>query len=142
MAGWHGLESRRDPIVWILHIAYFWLPVGLLLRTLFLTGGFAWAVHWQHALVAGAAATMVLAVMTRASLGHTGRPLRAAPAIAAAYVSILLAVMLRVFGAALLPAGYATIVLSAGALWVLAFSLFVVICAPILLRPRVDGKAG
>jgi uncharacterized protein involved in response to NO len=142
MAGWHGLESRHDPIVWILHVGYLWLPVGLMLRALFLAGGFAWAVHWQHALAAGAAATMVLAVMTRASLGHTGRPLSATPAIVVAYVSLILAVAVRVFGPQLLPPGYATIMLMAGALFVLTFSLFVVIYAPILLGPRVDGKAG
>jgi uncharacterized protein involved in response to NO len=142
MAGWHGIRSRHDPIVWILHVAYLWLPVGLVLRALFLAGGFAWAVYWQHALAAGAAATMVLAVMTRASLGHTGRPLAAAPPIVVAYVSLTLAVAVRVFGPQLLPAAYTTIMLIAGALWVLAFLLFAAVYAPILLGPRVDGKAG
>jgi uncharacterized protein involved in response to NO len=142
MAGWHGIRSRHDPIVWVLHIAYLWVPVGLMLRALLHTGGFAWAAPWQHALAAGAAATMVLAVMTRASLGHTGRPLVAAPAIAVAYVSLVLAVAVRVFGPQLLPSAYVTVMLIAGALWVLTFLLFVVIYAPVLLRPRVDGKTG
>jgi uncharacterized protein involved in response to NO len=113
-----------------------------MLRALLHTGGFAWAAPWQHALAAGAAATMVLAVMTRASLGHTGRPLVAAPAIAVAYVSLVLAVAVRVFGPQLLPSAYVTVMLIAGALWVLTFLLFVVIYAPVLLRPRVDGKTG
>ena len=59
-----------------------------------------------------------------------------------AYVSLILAVAVRVFGPQLLPLGYATIMLMAGALWVLTFSLFVVIYAPIFFGPRVDGKAG
>jgi uncharacterized protein involved in response to NO len=142
LSGWHSIKSRHDPIVWILHIAYLWLPIGLTLRALSLGGGFAWAAHWQHALAAGAAATMILAIMTRASLGHTGRPLVAAPATVVAYVSLVLAIAVRVFGPALLPVSYTTILLAAGSLWVLAFLLFAIVYAPILLGPRVDGKSG
>ena len=142
MTGWHSLKSRHDPIVWILHIAYLWLPVGLTLRALFLSGGFAWAAHWQHALAAGAAATMILAIMTRASLGHTGRPLTVSPLTTVAYVSLVLAVAVRVFGPALLPMSYSTIVLLAGSLWLLTFLLFAAVYIPILLGPRVDGKSG
>ena len=142
ISGWHSIKSRHDPVVWILHIAYLWLPIGLTLRALSLSGEFAWAAYWQHALAAGAAATMILAIMTRASLGHTGRPLEAAPATTVAYVSLVLAIAVRVFGPALLPLSYTTILLTAGSLWVLAFLLFVIVYAPILLGPRVDGKSG
>lgn len=142
ITGWQSLRSRHDPIVWILHIAYLWMPIGLTLRALFLSGGFAWAAHWQHALAAGAAATMILAVMTRASLGHTGRPLVVSPVTTVAYVSIVLAVAVRVFGPALLPMSYTTIMVVAGSLWVLTFLLFTIVYVPILLGPRVDGKTG
>jgi uncharacterized protein involved in response to NO len=142
MTGWHSLKCRHDPIVWILHIAYLWLPIGLALRALFLSGGFAWAVHWQHALAAGAAATMILAIMTRASLGHTGRPLVLAPTVTVAYVFLVLAIATRVFGPALLPVSYSAIIMMAGSLWVLAFLLFAIVYAPILLGPRADGKSG
>lgn len=142
LSGWHGLESRREPIVWILHLAYLWLPVGLAMRALFVGGGVAWAGHWQHALAAGAAGTMILAVMTRASLGHTGRPLSVNTTIVVAYVALLLGVAVRVFGPALLPTGYPLTLFTAGLLWVLAFTLFTIVYAPILIRPRVDGKPG
>jgi uncharacterized protein involved in response to NO len=142
MSGWHSLKSRHDPIVWILHIAYLWLPLGLALRAVFLSGGYVWAAFWQHALVAGAAATMILAIMTRASLGHTGRPLVVAPVTTVAYVSLALAIAVRVFGPALLPVSYMTNVVVAGCLWVLAFTLFAIVYAPILLGPRADGKSG
>jgi uncharacterized protein involved in response to NO len=142
MTGWHSLKTRHDPIVWILHIAYLWIPVGLTLRALFLGGGFAWAVHWQHALAAGAAATMILAIMSRASLGHTGRPLVVSPVITVSYVSLVLAIAVRVFGPALLPMSYSTILMVAGSLWLLTFLLFAVVYIPILLGPRVDGKSG
>jgi uncharacterized protein involved in response to NO len=142
ISGWHSIKSRHDPVVWILHIAYLWLPIGLTLRALSLSGGFAWAAYWQHALAAGAAATMILAIMTRASLGHTGRPLAVAPATTVAYVALILAITVRVFGPALLPMSYPAILLAAGSLWVLTFLLFAVVYVPILLGPRVDGKSG
>jgi uncharacterized protein involved in response to NO len=142
MVGWHSLKSRREPIVWILHLAYLWLPVGLAMRALFLGAGIAWAGHWQHALAAGAAGTMILAVMTRASLGHTGRQLSVNTPIVVAYVALLLGVAVRVFGPALFATSYSATVLTAGFLWALAFVLFTVVYAPILLQPRVDGKPG
>jgi uncharacterized protein involved in response to NO len=69
-------------------------------------------------------------------------PLVAAPATIVAYVSLVLAIAVRVFGPALLPLSYTTILLAAGSLWVLTFLLFAIVYAPILLGPRVDGKSG
>ncbi len=142
LSGWQGMRTLSQPIVWVLHVAYLWLPVGLALKALYLLGGFAWAAHWQHALGAGAAGTMILAVMTRASLGHTGRPLVVNRLTIAAYVLLVLAVTTRVFGAAVLSLPYQTVVLLAGGLWAAAFSLFVVVYTPVLLLPRCDGKPG
>jgi uncharacterized protein involved in response to NO len=84
----------------------------------------------------------VLAVMTRATLGHTGRPLRASPSTTAAYVLVLLGAAVRVFGPVVAPAGYLHAVLTGGVLWAMGFALFVVAYAPILLRPRADGLPG
>ncbi len=75
-------------------------------------------------------------------LGHTGRPLVVSPVTTVAYVSIVLAVAVRVFGPALLPMSYTTIMVVAGSLWVLTFLLFTIVYVPILLGPRVDGKTG
>ena len=142
LAGWQGWRTLGEPIVWILHAAYLWLPIGLLLKAGWFLGGLPWAAHWVHALGAGAAATMILAVMTRASLGHTGRELRVTPPVTAAYLLLLAAVAARVFGHAWLPLGYTTTVAMAGALWLLAFLLYSLAYAPILLLPRADGKPG
>ncbi|HLF31322.1 MAG TPA: NnrS family protein, partial [Xanthomonadales bacterium] len=142
LAGWHGLRTLRQPIVWVLHAAYAWLPLGLFLKACYLLAGYDWAAFWMHALGAGAAATMIVAVMSRASLGHTGRPLRTHGAMAWSYALLVMAVLVRVFGPALLPAGYRVTILTAGSLWVAAFLIFVIIYTPILLRPRVDGKPG
>ncbi|WP_405240527.1 NnrS family protein [Lentisalinibacter orientalis] len=142
LAGWQGWRTLGEPIVWVLHAAYLWLPIGLLLKAGWFLGGLPWAAYWLHALGAGAAATMILAVMTRASLGHTGRELRVSPPVTAAYLLLLAAVVVRVFGAAWLPFGYVTTVSIAGALWLLAFLVYSVAYAPVLLQPRADGKPG
>jgi uncharacterized protein involved in response to NO len=83
---WRTLRTLRQPIVWILHLAYAWLPIGLALKAAAMLGGYAIAAFWLHALTIGALTTMVTAVMTRASLGHTGRPLIVHPLITVAYV--------------------------------------------------------
>ena len=142
LSRWHGLRSWREPIVWILHAGYAWLPIGLALKAVFVLAGASWAAHWQHALGAGAAATMIMAVMTRASLGHTGRPLRVSSLIVFAYATLVVSVFLRVFGASVLHLQYASTITIAGALWILAFVLYSGVYAPILTTPRVDGKPG
>lgn len=142
LAGWHGWRTGGQPIVWVLHVAYLWLPLGLALKAASVLGGFAWAAHWPHALGMGAAGTMILAVMTRAALGHTGRALAVAPPVTVAYVLLTLAVTLRVFGPAFLALPYATLIAVAAALWVVTFLLYLAVYTPILLLPRADGKAG
>lgn len=142
LSGWRSFKTRGESILWVLHVGYAWLPMGLALKACWLLGGVDWAMKWQHALTAGVFATMILAVMTRASLGHTGRPLVVSRFITAAYLLLTLGVALRVFGGALWPQHYVWIVSIAGAAWSLSFLLYVVEYAPILIRPRADGKPG
>ena len=142
LSGWRSFRTRGEPILWVLHVAYAWLPVGLALKACALLGGAAWAVKWQHALTMGVFATMILAVMTRASLGHTARPLVVPRAIALAYLLLTAGTVLRVFGVAVFPAHYLLTVSLSGLAWVLSFGIFVVVYAPILWSPRADGKPG
>lgn len=141
LAHWRGLRTLREPIVWVLHVAYLWLPLGLALRTVYSLTGADWASGWMHALGAGAAATMIIAVITRASLGHTGRPLTVSRPVAIAYGMLLLAAVARV-AATVLPAFYEWLVRIAASLWIAAFAIVLVVYAPMLLRPRVDGRDG
>jgi uncharacterized protein involved in response to NO len=141
-AGWSTLRILRDPLVWSLHLAYVWLPLGLALKAVHLLSGAYWSGYWLHALTIGVAGSMVLAVMTRAALGHTGRPLVPAQSIAMAYALLSFAALVRVFGPALLPAHDLGSVFIAGSLWVLAFLLFLIVYTPILMRPRVDSRPG
>jgi Uncharacterized protein involved in response to NO len=142
LSGWQGLRTFSQPIVWSLHLAYAWLPIGLALRAVFLATGAPWAAHWLHALTIGAAALMILAVTTRASLGHTGRPLRVARPIAIAYGLLALAALVRVFLPSVPGIEYVRTVELSALAWLAAFALFVAVYTPILVRPRADGKPG
>jgi uncharacterized protein involved in response to NO len=142
LAQWQGHRTLRDPIVWILHLAYAWLPVGLALKALALLAGVAAAAYWLHALTIGALATMILGVMTRVSLGHTGRPLQLRPLVVLAYALLAAGALVRVFGAGWAQIGYPAVILASAALWTAAFATFLWVYAPILLAPRIDGKPG
>jgi uncharacterized protein involved in response to NO len=141
LAGWQGARSIRQPIVWVLHLAYLWLPVGLALKAIHLSTGAGWAADWLHALTIGTAGTMIVAVITRAALGHTGRPLVVSKLVAVAYGVLGAAALVRAFATALTDYREWA-VWAAGTLWVVAFAVLLVIYAPILLRPRVDGRQG
>ena len=142
LAQWRMLRTLRTPIVWVLHVAYLWLPVGLVLKGLALIFALALAAYYLHALTIGAAALMIMAVMTRASLGHTGRPLVVSRATAYAYGLLAAAAVVRVFGPALLPLAYVKTVVLAAVLWTVAFGIFLSVYAPMLITRRVDGKPG
>jgi uncharacterized protein involved in response to NO len=141
LAGWRGAMTLKEPIVWVLHVAYLWLPVGLALKAVFLSTGAPWAAGWLHALAAGAASMMIVAVITRASLGHTGRPLIVSNAVAVAYAVLCAAALARVVANALSDLRETTLTIAA-MLWILAFAALLVAYGPILLRRRADGKEG
>lgn len=142
LARWQGQRTFGQPILWVLHVAYAWLPIALALKAAWLLGGFVAAAGWQHALTVGAFSTMILAVMSRAALGHTGRPLVPPPGVVIAYVLVTAAALARVFGPALFPGAGSAWTGAAAMLWTVAFTLFVVAYAPILCRPRADGRPG
>lgn len=142
LAQWKGHRSLRDPLIWVLHLGYAWLVIGLALKGIWLIAAVPFAEKWLHALTVGAFATMILAVMTRASLGHTGRSLIAPTPIAVAYLLISLAAVIRVFGPAIVPSAYNAVVLAAGACWICAFTIFLLIYTPILMQSRVDERPG
>lgn len=139
LARWKGWKTFADPLVLILHVGYAWVPIGLaLLAAVDLGAPFPQSAA-VHALTAGAMATMILAVMSRATLGHTGRELRANVATQAAYVLVTGGAMLRV-AAPLGLLDYRLGMEVAGAAWMGAFLLFLAAYGPFLLSPRTDGK--
>jgi uncharacterized protein involved in response to NO len=135
LSRWRGLATLRDPLVFVLHLGYAWLALGLmLLGGSVLTAALS-SSSALHAWGAGAIGTMTLAVMTRATLGHTGRALRADPATVAIYAMVTVGTLLRIC-APELPMDYMTALRLAGALWTGAFLLFVLTYGPKLLRRR------
>jgi uncharacterized protein involved in response to NO len=139
--GWGGSRTLGRPILWILHAAWLLLSLGLLLLGASGLTAHVPASAARHLLFVGGFATMMLGMMARVSLGHTGRELRASIPVAVAFALILVATAARV-GAALLLSHYVTLVWTAAIAWTAAFALFAIYYAPILLSPRADGKPG
>jgi uncharacterized protein involved in response to NO len=142
LAQWHGWRALHEPMVWVLHAAYAWLPVGLALKCAALLWGVAASAFWLHALTVGAMAMMVLGVMSRTALSHTGRPMRVGTLGTAAYLLLLLAALVRVFGLAVPGLDYVAVIVLGAAFWSAAFALFLIEYGPMLWRPRIDGREG
>jgi len=139
LSRWGGQHTFADPLVLILHVGYAWVPIGLVLLGLSVAGLNVAQSAGIHALTAGAMTTMILAVMSRASLGHTGRELKASPLTSAAYFCVTAGALVRV-AASLDLGSYGVMLDVAGALWGLALLLFLVRYTPVLWSPRV-GEA-
>lgn len=138
---WQGWKTWPVPLVWILHLGYAWLIVGLALTAAeYLTGALSPSMG-RHALTAGAFSTMILAVMSRASLGHTGCPLVASRKTTGAYLFLTAAVLIRVI-APLSGDMEGTVIEAAALLWSAAFSIFGILYLPILVMARPDGRPG
>ncbi len=136
MLGWNTLKTLKEPLVWILHVAYIWLPLGFFAKAGTDLLNLFPASTALHSLTAGAITLMILAVASRAALGHSGRPLKATPATVAAYILLIGAAIARVF----LPFDFATHL--AGGLWILGWGIFAIAYWPILAHPRIDGMPG
>lgn len=141
LAGWHHPGAWRIPILAVLYAGYLWLIAGYLLGGL--AGlGLLPAFPALHALTAGAIAVMTLGMMARVTLGHTGREMRSSALTNLAFVLVNAAALARVVTPLVLPAAYGATLMVSGALWILAFGLFLWVHAPMLVRPRVDGSPG
>ena len=138
LARWSGWRTTAEPLVLILHVGYAWLAGGALLLGLSQLPGTLNETAALHALTAGAIGTMTLAVMTRATLGHTGRPLHAGPATVAIYLLVTAGALLRLLAPAL-PMPYLDALVLAAALWSGGFLLFLVVYGPMLVRPRAEA---
>ena len=138
---WQPWRTGRVPLVWVLHLAYAWIPIHLALRALAGAGVVSSSLS-VHALTAGALGGLVIGMMTRTSRGHTGRPLKADRWDVACYALVALAALLRVAVPLALPAAYPATLALSGLAWSLAFALFAVRYGPWLTRVRMDGRPG
>lgn len=131
---WRGWLTIDEPLLLALHLGYGFVPIGLAAVA---AAGMGWVADASalHLLTVGAIGGMTLAIMTRASLGHTGRPLKASFWTALSYIALMVSAVVRPF-AELLPSQYHLLLALAGAGWLAAFGLFALEYAPILLAQR------
>ncbi|GAA6162939.1 NnrS family protein [Pelagimonas sp. KU-00592-HH] len=136
---WRGAWTRAQPILWSLHLGMGFLGLGFILW-----GAALWGLGSEigalHVLGIGCVGVMTVAVMSRASLGHTGRPLKAPKPVAWAYGLMAVAAALRWGGTSLPVELYMPAMMVSAALWSLSFALFFMALAPVLGAPRM-GRA-
>jgi len=142
MRHWRSLHTLREPIVWILHAGHGFLVLALLCKGIAdLTDLFP-ATTAFHAFTAGTVGTMVIGVMSRAGLGHTGRPLVVRRAITVAYCLVVVGALTRIFGAFFAAELYRESLLVGGVVWSAGYAIFTWVYLPILIAPRADGRPG
>jgi len=135
---WRPRHALSRPILWVLHAGHAWIAIGLACH--------AAAVLWSampasaalHAFTSGAMGCTILGMMTRISLGHTGRPVEASALTTAAYTAVIGATLVRVFGPALAPAMSLLIYQLSGAAFAIGYGVFALEFTPILWCARVD----
>jgi len=140
-AQWAPLATRKRPILWILHAAYAWIPLGLALLALAAMGWIA-SSPGVHALAVGATGGLIIGMITRTARGHTGRLLHASRPEVLAYVLVMAAAVMRVLLPLVSDLLYVPALVGAAAAWGLAFVVYLWIYTPWLMRTRVDGKDG
>lgn len=139
---WGLLATLRRPILWVLHLGHAWIGVGLLLSAAASAGlGPAPSVA-THALTVGAMGTLIIAMLVRVTVGHTGRTIEASPLMTLAFVAMTTAALARVVIPWLRPDLNTPALVVAAAAWTLALALYLLGNTRILLSPRPDGREG
>jgi uncharacterized protein involved in response to NO len=133
LARWAGYRTFADRLVLVLHVGYAFVPLGFLLIGVAALTNFIPPSAGIHAWTAGAVGLMTLAVMTRATLGHTGQALHAGPATQAIYACVLIGALLRVCAAA---HGSLPLLEAGGTLWIAGFAGYVAVYARLLVMRK------
>ena len=136
LSRWQGFATRSEPLLFVLHVGYAWLPIGYFLLSMSIYGQLLPPTVALHALTMGVIAFMVLGVSTRVALAHTGRELHAARLTVLAYWLLMAAILIRVLSPYF--ADYFFALDSAAAAWTLAFTLFLWVYFPILTGPAIE----
>lgn len=136
---WRGSTTWPETLLFVLHAAYAFVPLGFLAIA---AGAIELLSTYpvMHVLTVGVVASMMLAVMTRASRGHTGRPLVGSKVTSASYAAIMAAALIRPL-AEVLPQHYHHLIALSGVLWIAAFALFTIEYGPMLVRERRSPRA-
>ena len=138
---WEPYHTHRHALLWMLPVAYAWIPIALALRAYAQVVVIPSAAA-VHALTLGAMGGLMVAMMMRSALGHTGRTPTAGSAEIAVFTLVQLAAIGRVLAGFIRPEFYQSAVVVSGTLWSLAFMVFLLRYWTILTRPRIDGRSG
>ena len=139
--GWKPLCTIRNPLLWILHVSYGWIPFGFLLLALAALG-FVTSSAAFHVLAIGSMAGLIIGMITRTTLGHTGRMLKAGKAEISMYALIQLGVITRFAAAVTGGALRDNLLIIAVIAWSGAFAAYLVVYGPYLMTARIDGREG
>jgi len=139
--GWRPLSTKAKPIVWILHISYMWISVGFIFMGIAQLG---WITIYPalHTFGIGATGGLIIAMITRTALGHTGRLIVAGKGELACYFGIQVTLMTWLLANSKHNAWFYPLMVIAGFSWMGIFIVYVIKYFPILAGPRVDGKSG
>ena len=142
LVGWYRPGVWRQPLLWVLFLAYTWLIAGFILKVFSVTQGIP-ATLALHAFAYGGIGLMTVGMMARISLGHTGRNIQQPPRVLVLVFGLLsVGALTRVFVPLLMIVSYRDMIGLSQLLWISAFLLFLVAYLPIFIKPRVDGRAG
>ncbi len=141
VVSWYSHRYWQAPLLWVLHLGYGWIVVGFLLKAAASLGLVA-AQFTIHAFTVGGIGVLTIGMMARVSLGHTARPLKVTSSIAVAFALLNIAAVLRGLLPSIFPLWFSQLVILSGMLWIAAFLIFVIVYAPILTQPRIDGQPG
>ena len=141
LAGWYTHRYWRVPLLWVLHLGYGWIVAGFVLKAAVSFGSVP-PQFTIHAFTVGGIGVLTIGMMARVSLGHTARALTVGSAVAVAFGLVNLAAIARGLLPIFFPQWFAQLIIASGALWIAAFVIFVVIYAPVLTQPRIDGRPG
>jgi uncharacterized protein involved in response to NO len=141
LKSWYQPGLWKQPMLWVLYLAYGWLVIGFFLHAL-ADLMLIERVQAMHAFTIGAISTIAMGMMARVSLGHSGRRVEALPWMPAAFILLMLASFIRVVLPLLWPDNMEIFIHAAGCCWVVAFLIFGIRYSAILMRPRTDGQPG
>lgn len=142
LAGWKTPHTLKVPLLWVLHVGFGWIIIGLAIKGLHILGYAVPSIVATHAFTTGGIGTLTLGMMARVSLGHTGRPLAVGKFMAVAFLLVTFSALCRVLGIWLMPAFIMPLLELSALCWIGAFIIFTFTYFPILLYSRIDGRDG
>ncbi len=139
---WGWQKTFTNPLLWSLHVSFLFIPFGFILMALYAVNLIDSLSVVIHCFTVGSIGGMILAMISRVTLGHTGRPLKSHILISSAFSLILISAIIRVVIPAWFINYYQTGIIVAGILWIVAFAFYLLVYSPMLLNKRADGKEG